>query len=65
MKLNHLADVCMTYPQHFFLSVSISIKLFIGSLKAFVHAFIPAIFYTSTSVLVNELNNTLKTAGCR
>lgn len=63
--MNHLRKVCMTYTQHCLFSMSISVKLLIGSLKAFVHAWIPNIFTSSTTLLIQNLDNTIKNTGCK
>lgn len=63
--MNHLKKVCMTYTQHYLFSMSISVKLFVGSLKAFVHACIPNIFPSSTTLLIQNLDNTIKKTGCK
>ena len=53
---NHPSNVCMTYLQHMKLSIELSSLFFIGSIKAFIHAFIPDIYITSSSDLVNTAN---------
>lgn len=63
-KHNHLPKVCMTYFQHFLFSTGLAINLFIGSLKAGVHAFIPCLYTTSTSLLLPSLQEQMKNAGC-
>lgn len=63
-KHNHLHKVCMTYFQHFLFSTGLAINLFIGSLKAGVHAFIPCLYTTSTSLLLPSLQEQMKNAGC-
>ena len=60
----HPKNVCMTYLTHMKLSLYFSYTLFIGSVKAFVHAFIPDVYITSTSDLSNELYKVLKSSGC-
>ena len=62
---NHPSNVCMTYLQHMKLSIELSSLFFIGSIKAFIHAFIPDIYITSSSDLVNTANQKMKKAGCR
>jgi|TARA_B100000575_G_C22906043_1_gene526369 hypothetical protein len=46
------------------LSLYFSYTLFVGSMKAFVHAFIPDVYITSTSDLSTELYKVLKSSGC-
>ncbi len=61
---HHPRDVCMTYMTHMKLSLYFSYRLFVGSMKAFVHAFIPDVYITSTSDLSTELYKVLKSSGC-
>jgi len=61
---HHPRDVCMTYMTHMKLSLYFSYSLFVGSMKAFVHAFIPDVYITSTSDLSAELYKSLKSSGC-
>lgn len=46
---NHLESINLTYKEHFIRSAELSGLLFIASLQAFVHAFIPQVFQTSTT----------------
>jgi hypothetical protein len=55
----------MTYFQHMKLSLYFSALLCWGSIQAFVHAFIPDIWITSTTDLNNEMKRILNNAGCR
>ena len=64
-KNNHLPNVCMTYMQHFLFSSGLAVQLFIGSLKAWVHALIPYLYTTSTSLLLPSLQEEMKNAGCK
>lgn len=61
----HPENVCMSYIKHLCLSMNFSKKLFISSIKAFIHAIIPSLYITSTSDLVDELKIILNTVGCR
>lgn len=61
----HPENVCMTYMEHAYFSLSISMRLFKGSVLAFVHALCPDIFVTSTSDLLFELEEDMKNVGCR
>jgi len=61
----HPKKVCMTYFQHMKLSLYFSALLCWGSIQAFVHAFIPDIWITSTTDLNNEMKRILNNAGCR
>ena len=64
-KNNHLPNVCMTYVQHFLFSSGLAVQLFLGSLKAWVHAIIPCLYTTSTSLLLPSLQEEMKNAGCK
>lgn len=61
----HPKEVCMTYFQHFKLSMSLS-KLFLeGTIKAIIHAFFP-FWYLSSSTRINKnISFILKNSGCR
>lgn len=64
MYFSHPKQVCMTYFEHLKLSLKLCYLLGKGSLKAFIHAFIPDKYITSTSDLVNEISNIIKESGC-
>ena len=64
-KHNHLPNVCMTYFQHFLFSSSLAVQLFIGSLKAGIHALIPCLYTTSTSLLLPSIQEQMKSAKCQ
>ena len=61
----HPKDVCLTYFQHWKFSMELSGKLFIGSTKALIHAFIPFIFISSTSDLNRDIEKRLGETGCK
>ena len=61
---SHPNSVCMSYCTHFCFSINLSRKLFIGSLKAFMHSIFPNFFITSSSDLLEELQADFKTVGC-
>ena len=61
----HLKDVCMSYFDHMYFSLFLCITFAIGSYKAFVHALIPSLFITSSSDLIKEVAEKMKTIGCR
>lgn len=61
---NHPNKVCMTYFEHMKLSLYFTTVLWIGSIKAFIHAFLPDTYITSTSDLCHHLHKTLQSAGC-
>jgi len=56
----HPKNVNLTYYEHFKLSSSISFKLFISSIKAFVHSIFPFVFVTSTTNVIDDIENQLK-----
>uniref|UniRef100_A0A6C0KI14 Uncharacterized protein n=1 Tax=viral metagenome TaxID=1070528 RepID=A0A6C0KI14_9ZZZZ len=60
----HPSKVCMTYFEHMKLSLYFMKILWFGSIKAFIHAFIPDVYITSTSDLSINLQKTLRSAGC-
>ena len=60
----HPKIVCMTYFQHFTFSMGFSFFFMKKSLHAFIHAFIPSLYITSSSDSVNEIEDKLKNAGC-
>jgi hypothetical protein len=53
----HPEENKMTYMQHFFFSTSLGLYFIGCSCKAFIHAFIPSLFITSSSDVPKELNN--------
>ena len=55
--LDHPRSVCLTYYDHFKLSMTFSYKFGIASLKALVHAIFPFFFIKSTTNIINELKN--------
>ena len=56
----HPNSVHMTYFEHLITSLTYAVKLFLASLKAVVHAFIPSFYITSTHDIVNEINRDIK-----
>jgi hypothetical protein len=62
---SHPSQVCMTYLEHMKLSLELSSLFFIGSIKAFAHAFIPDIFIKSSTHIVNQAQQKMSNAGCR
>ena len=61
----HLNSVCMSYFEHYCISMYLSGNLLLGSVKAFIHAWIPCWYTTSTSDLINDLKNIVNTIGCQ
>lgn len=60
----HLNDNCMTYTEHFKFSSYLSYLLFISSIKALIHSFIPCFFQTSTSDIISFINYLIYSSGC-
>lgn len=61
----HPNAVCMSYFEHMKLSLSFSKTFLVGSVKAFVHAFFPNAYITSTSDITKKMIKDLEEAGCR
>ena len=59
-KFAHLEEMKMNYFVHMFISLNYAFILFISSIKAFIHSFIPDLFVTSTTECIVEINNKLK-----
>lgn len=65
MKLfNHPQEVCMSYTQHFKVSIKLCFLMIKGAIKAFIHAFIPDFCLTSTSDIHKEIGDILLKNGC-
>uniref|UniRef100_A0A6C0LEL1 Uncharacterized protein n=1 Tax=viral metagenome TaxID=1070528 RepID=A0A6C0LEL1_9ZZZZ len=62
--LDHPNSVCLTYNDHFKLSMKFSYKFDITSLKAFIHATFPFMFIKSTTEIMNDIENQLKINKC-
>lgn len=60
----HANKNCMSFSQHAILSLTFSGKLFLGSVKALIHAFIPDVYSKSTTDLIQEIEDMIKVAGC-
>ena len=61
----HPKQVCMTYLQHAFFSLEMSLFFLFGSLAGIGHAIYPDIFVTSTTDTVNYIQKRLNESGCR
>jgi len=59
-KFAHLEEMKMSYFEHLLISLNYALILFISSVKAFIHSFIPDLFVTSTTECIVEINNKLK-----
>jgi hypothetical protein len=55
----HLDEMKMGYFEHMFVSLHYAFILLLSCLKAFIHAFIPDIYVTSTSECIVEINKEL------
>ncbi len=55
----HPKENNMTYLQHMIISLSLSSNFFIASIEAFVHAFFPFLFTTSSSDTVKHVKSFL------
>jgi hypothetical protein len=58
-NFEHLKETNMTYYEHMLRSLTLSKELFIGSIKAVIHAIYPDMFTSSTTELVKNLQNIL------
>ena len=63
--ISHPQHVCMTYLEHFIFSLCLSGKFTVGAVQAFIHEIIPILFKTSSSDLVNSMQHTMHTSGCK
>ena len=50
----------MGYFQHLFFSLKFFVYLFIAAIKAFIHAFFPFLFDTSTTDVIKQINKCMK-----
>ena len=51
----HPDEVCMSYTQHCKLSIKLALLMLLGSIKAFIHAFIPDLCITSTTDINKQI----------
>ena len=61
----HPQQVCMSYFEHMKLSLYFSWLFSKASILAFVHAFFPDTFITSTTDTHKKIEKILKESGCR
>lgn len=61
----HPRQVCMTYFEHFKLSMNFSMLFFYAGFAAVIHAFIPDLHIHTTSETVDKIKNILSEKGCR
>ena len=64
-SFSHPKEVCMSYTQHFWFSMSLSRRFAIGSIQAFIQALIPDLYITSSSDLILEIQEDMSKVGCR
>ena len=60
----HLKSVCMNYFEHFCLSMYFSGNLLVGSIQAFIHAWVPCWFTSSTTQLLKHFEEIINNVGC-
>lgn len=61
---SHPNSVCMSYYNHFFVSINYSKIFLFAGIKALIHAFFPNIFITSTTDCKNKIDKLLKDNNC-
>ena len=57
----HPESVGETYFEHFFVAIRFSCKLFLSSIAALIHAFIPALFKKTASTQIKEMYGQMTT----
>ena len=62
---SHPNNVCMSYLKHWTLSMYYAQRMFFGSIKALIHAFIPFLYKTSTTNIAKDITTTIQTNGCQ
>lgn len=61
---SHPRNVCMSYWQHFNLSMHFAVRFFIAGICALLHAMVPCMFETHTSDTIRWATRRINTAGC-
>ena len=61
----HPKSVCLTYSSHLKLSMLLSSKFAIASLKSFIHAIFPYFFTKSSTDAITEINEILIVNKCK
>ena len=61
---SHPNNICMSYFKHWGQSMYFARRMFFGSIKAIIHAFIPPIYKTNTRKLATEITITIQTNDC-
>ena len=59
--LDHPATVDETYGQHFVFALSFAGWFFLAGAAALIHAFVPALFETTASRILKNLNRKIET----
>lgn len=59
--LEHPKSVNLTYLEHAKLSFTLSFKFYMASIKAIVHAIFPFLFIKSSTQMVYDIENQIKT----
>ena len=62
INFNHLKETKMSYPKHATRALYLSGILIFISFIAFIHAFIPFIFYDTVSSLIKDINKEIQQA---
>jgi len=62
---DHPQRVCMTFMSHCKLSLYLSFLFFKAGSQAFVHAFLPFYFASSSTMNNNHIQQLIKSSGCQ
>ena len=62
INFSHLKEAKMSYPKHAARALYLSGILIFISFIAFIHAFIPFIFYDTVSSLIKDINKEIQQA---
>ena len=62
INFSHLKEAKMSYPKHGVRALYLSGILIFISFIAFIHAFIPFIFYDTVSSLIKDINKEIQQA---
>ncbi len=62
INFNHLKETKISYPKHAARALYLSSILIFISFIAFIHAFIPFIFYDTVSSLIKDINKEIQQA---
>lgn len=61
---SHLKKVCMTYRQHFNLSMYLGYYFCQGAIHAVCHACLPNVFEDSSTKISQHIQDTIARSGC-